>query len=45
MNCINCGRDIGKLKKHTVLICKCGAQLMLITINKKEIITNLKEEK
>lgn len=44
MKCPKCYREIGQPKKYEITECKCGAKLMLVEINKKKELVNLKEE-
>lgn len=35
MRCPKCYKKIGKLKKHELYNCQCGAKLLAVEINKK----------
>jgi Zn finger protein HypA/HybF involved in hydrogenase expression len=45
MNCPNCNRDIGELKKYEYVNCKCGKQLMCIKDGKNLILVKLGVDK
>lgn len=45
MRCIKCGKEIGKLKKHELYNCQCGAKLLAVEINKKLEIFDLSKDK
>lgn len=45
MQCPKCKKEVGKIKKYQVVICKCGVKLMCIEINKELILLNLRNNK
>lgn len=45
MKCVNCKSEVGELKKHHHLVCKCGAKLMCIQIKKELILVDLRIDK
>ena len=45
MQCPKCTREVGKVKKHHVIICKCNAKLMCVEVKKELILLDLKNYK
>lgn len=44
MKCVECGRELGKVKKNQLINCQCGAKLLAVEINKKLVIEDLSKE-
>lgn len=44
MKCPSCYKEIGKLKKHELYSCQCGAELLAVEINKKLQVFDLSKE-
>lgn len=48
MRCPKCYKNIGKLKKHRLYNCSCGAKLLAVEINKElevfDLSKNTEEE-
>lgn len=45
MICPTCNREVGKIKKHKLINCQCGAKLLAVEVKKKLILCDLKNDK
>lgn len=44
MKCPECYKEIGKLKKHELYNCQCGAKLLAVEISKRLQVFDLSKE-